>query len=225
MALTDPSSSLATTDPTSRSRWVGARMTLEEFLALPEEKPHLEWDNGIVIQKDMLRARKDTSNLVPPQADHGSLRAEIAIQFDRVSRDRHLGKVFTETRFLTPGWAPVPDVSYVRKERIPSHIRHRFGTFDLLPDIAVEIVSSDQTVREQLQQCLRYAEVSVAVSLVIDSDDETVYAIRPGQPLCVLRGNDRIDLDDVLPGFDLTVRALFDSIVPDWLVDEAAPET
>jgi Uma2 family endonuclease len=88
---------------------------------------------------------------------------------------------------------------------------------DLPPDIAVEIISPDQTLRAHLEKCLRYAEVGVAISLVVDPDDETVYAIRPGQPLRVLRGDDRIDLDDVLPGFDLTVRALFDSIVPDWL--------
>jgi Uma2 family endonuclease len=92
-------------------------------------------------------------------------------------------------------------------------------------DIAVEIISPDQTVRELLQKCLRYSGIGVPVSLLVDADDETIYAIRPGQPLRVLRGEDRIDLDDVLPGFDLTVQGLFDSIVPDWLVDEAAPET
>lgn len=224
MALTDPSSRLTTADPTPRSHWVGARMTLDEFLALPEEKPYLEWDNGVVVQKDVPRARKNVSDVVPPQADHGSLQVEMAVQLDRVNRDRHLGRVFTETRFQAPGWAPVPDVSFVRKERIPPGTRRRFGRFDLPPDIAVEIVSPDQTVREQLQKCLRYAEVGVPISLVVDGDDETIYAIRPGQPLRVLRGDDRIDLDDVLPGFDLTVQALFDSIVPDWLVDEAAPD-
>jgi hypothetical protein len=66
--------------------------------------------------------------------------------------------------------------------------------------------------------------VGVMMSLVVDSDDETIYAIRPGQPLRVLRGDDRIDLDDVLPGFDLTVQALIDSIVPEWLTDETTPQ-
>ena len=224
MTLTDPSSRLETAELTSHSRWHGTRMTLEEFLALPEEKPYLEWENGVVVQKDMPRGRKNTSELVPPQADHGSLQVEMAVKFDRVNRDRRLGKVFTETRFLTPGSAPVPDVSFVRKERFPPDTRRRFGRFDLPPDIAVEIVSPDQSVREQLEKSLRYAEIGVPISLVVDGDDETIYVIRPGQPLRVLRGGDRIDLDDVLPGFDLTVQALFDSIVPNWLVDEAAPD-
>ena len=53
MAVTDPSARPDTPDLTPRSRWVGARMTLDEFLALPEEKPYLEWDRGVVLQKDV----------------------------------------------------------------------------------------------------------------------------------------------------------------------------
>lgn len=224
MALTDPSSRLSSGDLTPRSRWHGARMTLDEFLALPDEKPYLEWDHGVVVQKHVPRDGKGTSDVVPPQSDHGSLQVEVAIQLDRVCREGRLGKVFTEMRIMTPGWVPVPDVSYIRRERIKPETRRRLGDLGIPPDIAVEIVSPDQTVRELLEKCLRYAEIGVAISLVVDPDDETVYAIRPGQPLRVLRGDDRIDLDDVLPGFDLTVHALFDSIVPAWLVDEAPPE-
>ena len=121
---------------------------------------------------------------------------------------------------VVPGWAPVPGVSYIRRERIKPASRKRFGKIEIPPDIAIEIVSPEQTVRELQEKCLRYAEVGVSISLIVDDDDETIYAIRPGQPLRVLRGDDRIDLDDVLPGFELTVQALFDSIVPAWLVDE-----
>jgi hypothetical protein len=33
----------------------------------------------------------------------------------------------------------------------------------------------------------------------------------------LLQGDDRIVLDDLLPGFDLTVQAMFDALAPDWL--------
>jgi Uma2 family endonuclease len=213
MALTDPASRLETTDSPPRSRWDGARMALEEYLALPEEKPYLEYVDGVVKQK------------VAPQFDHGSFQSDLVQRLNRRGRELQHGVAVTETRIVTPGWAPVPDVSYYRKERITLETRRRFGKIEIPPDIAVEIISPDQTVRELLQKCLRYSEIGVPVSLLVDADDETIYAIRPGQPLRVLRGDDRIDLDDVLPGFDLTVQGLFDSIVPDWLVDEAAPET
>src|SRR4029079_536254 len=34
-----------------RSRYDGQRMSEEEYLALPEEKPYLEWVDGVVVQK------------------------------------------------------------------------------------------------------------------------------------------------------------------------------
>jgi Uma2 family endonuclease len=187
-------------------------MTLEEFLALPEEESSLEFDDGLVTQK------------VAPQSDHGRLGKQMTVHLTRVGEDQHLGMVFVERRFVILGWAPVPDVSYIRKERLAPLSGRRIGRLDIPPDIAIEIVSPDQTVREQLEKCIRYADVGVAISLVLDADDETVYAIRPGQTPRILRGDDRIDLDDVLPGFDLTVKALFDSIVPDWLFEEPAPD-
>jgi Uma2 family endonuclease len=212
MALTDRSPSPQADELTPRSRWVGAHMTLDEFLALPEEKPYLEYDNGVVRQK------------VAPQFDHTSLQLNFTERLNRLGRELRHGMALSEPRMVTPGWAPLPDVAYYRKERITPQSRRRFGKIEIPPDIAVEIVSPDQTVRELLEKCVRYAAVGVAISLVVDPDDETIYAIRPGQTLRVLRGDDRIDLDDVLPGFDLTVQGLFDSIVPDWLVQEAPPE-
>jgi Uma2 family endonuclease len=205
MALTDRSPTPDSAELTPRSRWHGTRMTLDEFLALPEEETALEFDDGLVTQK------------VAPQADHGKVAARFVVTFAQTGEDRQLGLVFAETRFVTPGWAPVPDVSYYRRERVQPRSRDRLGDFHIPPDIAVEIVSPDQTIRELLEKCLRFAEVGVAVSLVVDTDDRSIYVIRPGQPLRVLRGDDRIDLDDVLPGIELTVRTLFQSVVPDWL--------
>jgi Uma2 family endonuclease len=129
---------------------------------------------------------------VAPQSDHGFLGKRLTVALTRVGEDRRLGVVFVERRLVTPdGWAPAPDVSYIREERLRPESGRRFGRMDLPPDLAIEIISPDRTVRELLEKCLR--------------------------------GDDRIDLDDMLPGFDLTVGGLFDSIVPDWLVNTSEP--
>jgi Uma2 family endonuclease len=215
MALTDRdlrSQTDEADDCTPRSRWVGARMTLDEFLALPEEETSLEFDDGLVTQK------------MAPQEDHGALQVQIIKRLDLVGEARQLGKVFSETRIVTAGWSPVPDVSYYRKEHIRPQTRRRIGKLDLPPDIAVEIISPGQSLGETIRKCQRYAGLGVAISLVVDPQDETVYDVRPGEPLRVLRGDDQIDLEPVLPGFDLTVQALFDSIVDSWLIEEAPAE-
>lgn len=189
------------------STWVGQRMTLEAFLALPDENPSLEYADGMVTQK------------VAAKPVHGSLQAFWLRVLDQFMRPRRLGIVLPETRFVTPGWAPVPDVVVYRRERL--RVRSAPDEFTDPPDVAIEIVSPEQTVTSLIQKCLRYLTVGVGIALIVVPEDVAVLEFRPGQPLRVLQGEDRIDLDDVLPGFELTVRALFAAVNWSWLDDEA----
>jgi Uma2 family endonuclease len=190
-------------------------MTLAGFLKLPESKPYLEFTDGPVSQK------------MSPKPTHGSREFLLATTFSQFGSQRRLGTAFIETRFVTPGWAPVPDVSFYRRERIAWRGRRPPAEFFEPPDIAVEIVSPDQGVTELIKKCLRYIALGSRIALLIDPDPETVLVFRAGQSLLVLQGDDRIDLDDVLPGFDLTVGAMFDALGPDWLDedDEGASPT
>jgi Uma2 family endonuclease len=187
-------------------------MTLEQFLSLPDETPHLEFEDGVVTQK------------VAAKPTHGSIQPLLTMLFNQVAGPRHLGIAYTETRFTTPTWSPVPDVAYYRRERIRPRGKRPPADFFEPPDIAVEIVSPDQSVTDQIKKCLRYISLGSQVALLIDPDPETVLVFRDEQPLRLLQGDDRIDLDDVLPGFNLTVRGMFESLVPDWLLDEGDEE-
>jgi len=190
--------------------WVGQRMTLDEFLKLPHVKPYLEFTDGLVTQK------------MAPKPAHSSVQTLLVAELNQVAGPRRLGLARTELRFVTPRWAPVPDVSYYRRERIKRRGRRMPVDFFEPPDIAVEIVSPDQSVTELVKKCLRYVALGSTVALLIDPEPETVLVFRAGQPLRHIQGDDRIDLDDVLPGFELTVGAMFDALAPDWLDDEAA---
>ena len=190
-----------------RSPWDGQRMTLEEFLALPEEKPYLEYVDGVVQQK------------MAPTPDHIELQAILRNTLNASADGRHLGRAFTEVRFVHEGVAFVPDVGYYRREHLQVLPGRRYAQNLGVPDIAIEVVSPEQRLTRQIQKCLRFLELGAALSLVVDPEDEAVLAFRPGQQPVVLRGADRIDLDDVLPGFPLTVEQLFRAVVPDWLVD------
>jgi len=189
--------------------WVGQRMTQAEFLKLPHVKPYLEFTDGLVTQK------------MAAKPAHSSVQAFLVAVMNQVAGPRRLGLAFPELRFVSSGWAPVPDVAYYRKERIKRRGRRMPADFFEPPDIAVEIVSPEQSVSELIKKCLRYVALGSAVALLIDPDPEIVLAFRAGQPLRHLQGDDRIDLDDVLPGFELTVGAMFDALAPDWLDDEA----
>jgi Uma2 family endonuclease len=52
----------------------------------------------------------------------------------------------------------------------------------------------------------------VEIAGLADPDDESVLTFRPGQPPRVRRGADRLDLGDVVPGFELGIDELFQSL-------------
>ena len=82
------------------------RLTLEEFLELPEEKPALEYENGVVTQK------------VPPQGKHAALQLAICELINRVARPTKIALALPELRATYGGRSRVPDVAVYRWERI-----------------------------------------------------------------------------------------------------------
>jgi Uma2 family endonuclease len=83
------------------------------------------------------------------------------------------------------------------------------------PDIAIEIVSPGQAVPDLMEKCIWYVKNGVRIALIADPDEEVVYRFRPDALPDILRDDDRIDLDEVLPGFELTVNELFASLILD----------
>jgi Uma2 family endonuclease len=183
-------------------------MTLDEFLKLPDVKPNLEFTDGLVTQK------------MAAKPAHASVQAFLVSAFNQLAGPKRLGLALPELRFVSPRWAPVPDVAYYRRERVQRRGKRLPADFFEPPDIAVEIVSPEQSVTDLVKKCLRYIALGSTVALLIDPGPETVLVFRAGQPVQHLQGADRVDLDDVLPGFELTVGAMFDALAPDWLDDE-----
>ncbi len=174
------------------------RLSLEEFLELPEEEPPLEYLEGVVTQK------------VSPQGKHGTLEGELTALFNGYAKPRRLARAIPELRTSYGGGSPVPDIAVYRWDRIPVDPDGTVANvFREPPDIAVEIVSPDQSVPKIVEKCRWYVAHGVRIALLVDLDHLTVWLFRPDAEPAALRGTDRMDLDAVLPGFELTVDALF----------------
>ena len=178
-------------------------MTLEEFLARPEidEKPYLEFYDGVVTQK------------VSPKAKHSTLHDELIWQLNRVGRLGKRARVYPELRTTYANASRVPDIAVYPRERIPREPSGEVADdfFDP-PDIAIEIISPGQTVTAMTARCQWFVEHGVGIALLVRPRVRAVTRFRPDADPVVLRGTDRIDLDEVLPGFGLTVQELFDSL-------------
>src|SRR3954467_3751188 len=164
MALTNrPSASPSGTlpDDAGPSRWLGARMSLDEFLALPEEKPALEYENGVVTQK------------VSPKAHHGRTQGELVALVNLYGVPRRLALAFTETRSTFGGRSYVPDVGIYRWANLPRRPDGKIVNDFVTPwDVAVEVVSPEQSRREIEDKCRWYLANGVGLSLMIDPDRE-----------------------------------------------------
>jgi Uma2 family endonuclease len=111
-------------------------LTLEAFLALPEEKPALEYRAGAVRQKE------------PPEIRHSLLQGILCEWINRFAVPRKLAVAVGELRTTFGGASHVPDVAVCPWERIPRDASGRpSGPLREPPLIAIEIASPGQSRR------------------------------------------------------------------------------
>jgi Uma2 family endonuclease len=174
------------------------RLSLNEFLKLPEAKPALEYIEGRIVQK------------VSPQWQHAMLQFGLAESINRFGRARKLAMAFPELRARIGGSALVPDIAVHRWDRLPFNASGRLENGpEEPPAIAIEIASPGQSIGGLIEKCLLYLEYGVELVLLIDPADEVALLFRPGRTEA-LRDEALVDLTSVLPGFKLTARDIFD---------------
>lgn len=176
------------------------RMTLDEFLELPETEPPSEFVCGRIIPKPM------------PTWNHGSLAARIAAFFTIYFMKRQEGFVHVELRHaeLDEDRAYLPDVSVTRIENAPTTSQERrSGAIEQPPDIAIEITSPDDRPGRLADKLAFYLRVGVPLVWIVEPEERTVAVYRPGEPVEILGPEDTIDAAPVLTEFSLPLRDLF----------------
>jgi Uma2 family endonuclease len=175
---------------------ISARLTLEEFLALEETKPYLEYACGEAFEKPM------------PNRLHAVVQRYLILVLAPFLDSTGLGEVFPEFRciFGPPGRerAYVPDLTVVTRERLTADLYLRTA-----PDLAIEVLSPDQHTARFLDKVQFYLLNGVRLVWVIDPLKDTVAVLVPGQEVRILYPGDVLDGGDVLPGFRVPIDDLF----------------
>jgi Uma2 family endonuclease len=173
-------------------------MTLDEFLALPEEKPAFEYQDGMITQK------------MAPNWDHGALQAIIPSWINAYAHPRRLPFAFAELRTTDRAInaSLVPDVSVYVWERIERDREARSHGAFTPPDIAIEIASPGQGRQRLLQRCRQFVERGSRAAILVEPRRQEIVEVRPGGERR-LRGADGLELDDVIPGLAIPVGELF----------------
>jgi Uma2 family endonuclease len=178
-----------------------APITLDQFLALSEAEPALEYADGEVTQK------------VSPKGQHSGLQYFLSEWINQAGRSQRTVRAFPELRVTFSGRSYVPDVAAYRWHRVPTNADGNVAD-DFLepPGLVIEIVSPGQRVTSLTRKCIWYMSNGVRVALLVDPTDRSVVAFRPGELPLALQKDDAVELPELLPELRLTVNELFQSL-------------
>jgi Uma2 family endonuclease len=173
------------------------QLTLEEFLALPEGDITYELINGEAVPK------------ISPKRFHSKLTLVLAMLL--VEWAQNLGEVGIEWAVTLKrndrDWVPIPDLLYISYARL-----NRDVVIDeacpVPPELAIEIISPDQTFAEMTEKATDYVKVWVLRVWVIDAKAKAIAIFYPNTPPDTKRGNDTL-ADSLLKGITFTPQDIF----------------
>ncbi len=180
------------------------RLTLEEFLALPETEPASEYLDGRIIQKPM------------PQGKHSSLQTEMSTTVNLKLKPQQIARAFSELRCTFGGRSIVPDVSVFTWTRISRDLNGEIANiFQLAPDWTIEILSPDQSQTKVTKNILHCLEHGTEMGWLIDPDERTIFVYQPKQQTLVFDSPEQqIPVPLFANALNLTVEDVFS-----WLLE------
>ncbi len=147
----------------------------------------------------------------PAGAEHGRIVARITLRLAGFVEQRALGTAFgAETGFRIghdPDTVRAPDVAFVTAARIGGKLAR--GFFPGAPDLAVEVLSPDDRAGEVLAKVQDWLDAGCRAVWVVDPRTCTVTIYRSRSEIVVLGERETLSDGELLPGFSLPVRELF----------------
>jgi Uma2 family endonuclease len=179
-------------------------MTVEEFLALPDDGVHRELIRGVVRENEMTYRNRF----------HASTETKIAQFLANWSDERPepRGEVVDgEAGFRLRGTKESLvgiDVAYVSPELLAA-TGPKQAIFDGPPVLAVEILSPSDQNDDVLEKIETYLDAGVAVVWEVEPRLRTVRVHRPGQDPVMFNASQELTAEPELPGFRVPVARLF----------------
>jgi Uma2 family endonuclease len=168
-------------------------LTLEQFLAGDYES--YEYVQGKLIP------------MAAAKLIHGKISSKLIIRLGRYIEDRQLGELYTnETVFKIDGRGRKPDVAYIAEARIPDDL---WQEFDGAPDLAVEVVSPTDALKEIHEKAFEYLDAGCRLVWVVEPFSQTVMVYRSRTDIRLLTINDVLTGEEVVEGFSCPVAEVF----------------
>lgn len=122
---------------------------------------------------------------------------------------RQLGRITGSSAGFSLANTRAPDVSFVRAERLPRSPR---GYATIPPDLMVEVKSPTDEIEELRNKIDEFLAQGTVVGILVNPDDRTLEIRRLNQAPVVLRDGDVLTVPDLLPGWEVSVSALWSPV-------------
>lgn len=170
----------------------------EEFIRRPEnEDRRFELLDGRIIEK-------------VPTEEHGVVTLNIATEFKLYARQNG-GRAAVEVRHNNPDDPyndRIPDASYTSAARLLPLVKE--GAVPQMPDVAVEVKSPDDSSVKLRRKAAYYIENGARLVWLVFPEKRTVEVYYENGDLEILDENGVLNGGDIMPGFTMQVRAVFE---------------
>ena len=180
-------------------------ITADELLVMPRRDEH---GNYCILEL----IRGEVKRMSPTGITHGILCTEVAAALRDFVTANDLGVVCgAETGFLLerdPDTVLGADAAFISHERFAKiEDPDKFGPF--APDLAVEVMSPSNTMREMEEKVALYFAAGARAVWGFNPKKKTVAVYTSPTDFYVLNENDTLEGGEVLPGFKLELSKLF----------------
>ena len=151
--------------------------------------------------------------LAPMSAYATWLATRLQNRLGPYAEDKGLGTPVTEMLFVLDAERDLrrrPDVAFVSTARWPlDRALPRTGDWNVVPDLAVEVLSPNDVFKDVLAKVREYCHYGVQVVWVIAPEEQQVYVYDSPTHVRILTGQDALTGGEVVPGFHMPLEHLF----------------
>lgn len=174
------------------------RYTVEELEHICDSKHRYDLIRGEIVK------------MAPAGGYHGKIAANVIGYLWWHASNEGLGDVYTsETGFVLardPDVLLAPDAAFITQARVPTDQQ---GFYEIAPDLAVEVVSPNDSATHIQQKVAEYLAAGVRLVWIIYPESKTISVYDNAGTVRFLGTDHQLDGGDVLPGFGVPVAEIF----------------
>ena len=173
-------------------------LTIDDFEKLPLEQAHYHE----LVDGELVDVSGNTF-------DHNYLRDLLCRLLSAHVIERNLGTVVTEQEYEFGGNAHGPDVTFFGPEKV-KFLNKRLRVQRFVPDLAIEIVSENDTFKKLVKKVDRYRECGTREAWIFDIDTRRAFLFSEAGD--TILNEDQQFKSSSIPGFSIRLGDLFDQI-------------